>query len=78
MTKSKPWKPAPTTTSPKPFGPDGLLARLRALFRRTPAHKAPEPIITTDNFTIDLAKHRVTRVGADVSTKLTGSEIRDR
>ena len=50
----------------KPFGPDELLARLRALLRRSPDHKAPEPVITTDNFTVDLAKHRVTRDGADV------------
>jgi len=49
----------------KPFGPDELLARLRALLRRTTEHKA-EPIITTDTFTIDLAKHRVTRDGNDV------------
>jgi two-component system, OmpR family, KDP operon response regulator KdpE len=50
----------------KPFGPDELLARLRALLRRTPDHKTPDPVITTDHFTIDLAKHRVTRDGADV------------
>ncbi|HEY9358168.1 MAG TPA: response regulator [Arthrobacter sp.] len=50
----------------KPFGPDELLARLRALLRRSPDNKAPEPVITTDNFTVDLAKHRVTRDGADV------------
>ena len=50
----------------KPFGPDELLARLRALLRRSTDHQAPEPVITTDNFTVDLAKHRVTRDGADV------------
>ena len=49
----------------KPFGPDELLARLRALLRRTTEPKA-EPIITTETFTIDLAKHRVTRDGDDV------------
>lgn len=50
----------------KPFGPDELLARLRALLRRTADLKTPDPIITTDNFTVDLAKHRVTRAGTDV------------
>lgn len=50
----------------KPFGPDELLARLRALLRRTPDHKTPNPVITTDNFSVDLAKHRVIRDGADV------------
>ena len=49
----------------KPFGPDELLARLRALLRRASEHIA-EPIITTDTFTVDLAKHRVTRDGHDV------------
>lgn len=50
----------------KPFGPEELLARLRALLRRTPDHKTPDPVITTDNFSVDLAKHRVIRDGADV------------
>ncbi|MFF2318278.1 response regulator [Arthrobacter sp. NPDC058097] len=50
----------------KPFGPDELLARLRALLRRTIDQPAPEPIVTTENFTVDLAKHRVTRDGSDV------------
>jgi two-component system KDP operon response regulator KdpE len=49
----------------KPFGPDELLARIRALLRRTVEHKA-EPVVITDAFTVDLAKHRVTRDGNDV------------
>jgi two-component system KDP operon response regulator KdpE len=56
----------------KPFGPEELLARLRALLRRRPDHKASEPIVTTDSFAIDLANHRVTRDGADV--RLTPTE----
>jgi two-component system KDP operon response regulator KdpE len=55
----------------KPFGPDELLARLRALLRRTSEDK-PEPVITTDSFTVDLAKHRVTRDGHEV--RLTPTE----
>ena len=50
----------------KPFGPDELLARLRALLRRSADLQAPEPVVVTENFTVDLAKHRVSREGADV------------
>ena len=43
----------------KPFGMDELLARVRAAVRRS--SPAPdEPVITTDDFTIDLAARRVT------------------
>jgi two-component system, OmpR family, KDP operon response regulator KdpE len=44
----------------KPFGMDELLARLRAAVRR--AAPAPdEPVVTTPDFTVDLAAKRVTR-----------------
>ncbi|MGH3166393.1 MAG: response regulator [Trebonia sp.] len=44
----------------KPFGMDELLARLRAAVRR--ASPAPdEPVITTPDFTVDLAAKQVTR-----------------
>ena len=55
----------------KPFGMDELLARLRAAIRRgtpTPA----EPVVTTEDFTIDLAAGRVIADGQDV--KLTPTE----
>jgi two-component system, OmpR family, KDP operon response regulator KdpE len=55
----------------KPFGMDELLARLRAAVRR--ASPAPEaPVVTTDDFTVDLADKRVTRGGEDV--RLTPTE----
>jgi two-component system KDP operon response regulator KdpE len=55
----------------KPFGMDELLARLRAAVRR--ASPAPdEPVVTTPDFTVDLAAKRVTRDGADV--RLTPTE----
>jgi two-component system KDP operon response regulator KdpE len=55
----------------KPFGMDELLARLRAAVRR--AAPAPdEPVVSTDDFTVDLAAKRVTRDGADV--RLTPTE----
>jgi DNA-binding response OmpR family regulator len=44
----------------KPFGMDGLLARLRAAVRR--AAPAPdEPVVATGDFTVDLAAKQVTR-----------------
>jgi two-component system, OmpR family, KDP operon response regulator KdpE len=55
----------------KPFGMDELLARLRAAVRR--ASPAPdEPVVTTAEFTVDLARKRVTRGEADV--RLTPTE----
>jgi len=55
----------------KPFGMDELLARLRAAVRR--ASRAPdEPVVTTADFTVDLADKRVTRDGRDV--RLTPTE----
>jgi two-component system KDP operon response regulator KdpE len=55
----------------KPFGMDELLARLRAAVRR--AAPAPdEPVVSTQDFTVDLAAKRVTRDGADV--RLTPTE----
>jgi two-component system KDP operon response regulator KdpE len=56
----------------KPFGMDELLARLRAAVRRaTPA--ADEPVITTDDFTIDLAAKRV-RTNSAGEVKLTPTQ----
>ena len=55
----------------KPFGMDELLARLRAAVRR--AAPAPDqPVVSTPDFTVDLAAKRVTRDGADV--RLTPTE----
>jgi two-component system KDP operon response regulator KdpE len=55
----------------KPFGMDELLARLRAAIRR--ASPAPdEPVVVTDDFTVDLAAKRVIRAGSDV--RLTPTE----
>ncbi len=55
----------------KPFGMNELLARLRAAVRR--AAPAPdEPVVTTDDFTVDLGAKRVSRGGRDV--RLTPTE----
>lgn len=55
----------------KPFGLDELLARLRALLRRT-ADVDVQPVVATEAFTVDLGKHRVTRGGEDI--RLTPTE----
>src|SRR5579871_2804876 len=55
----------------KPFGMDELLARLRAAVRRS-APALDEPVVTTPDFTVDLAAKRVVRDGADV--RLTPTE----
>ncbi|MDR0341605.1 MAG: response regulator [Nocardiopsaceae bacterium] len=56
----------------KPFGMDELIARLRAAVRR--ASPAPdEPVVTTGDFTVDLAAKRVTRAG-DGDIRLTPTE----
>jgi two-component system KDP operon response regulator KdpE len=55
----------------KPFGMNELLARLRAAVRR--ASPAPdEPVVATEDFTVDLATKRVARDGRDV--RLTPTE----
>jgi two-component system, OmpR family, KDP operon response regulator KdpE len=49
----------------KPFGPDELIARLRAALRRTGA-PAAEPVLRADDLELDLADHRVTAAGEEV------------
>ncbi|NYF09102.1 two-component system KDP operon response regulator KdpE [Leifsonia sp. AK011] len=57
----------------KPFSADELLARIRALTRRSPA-ASDEPIVTFGDVTVDLAAHLVTRGGSAV--RLTPTEWR--
>jgi two-component system, OmpR family, KDP operon response regulator KdpE len=49
----------------KPFGMDELLARLRAAVRRR-APAAESAVVTTPDFTVDLAAARVSRHGTEV------------
>jgi two-component system KDP operon response regulator KdpE len=49
----------------KPFGTDELLARLRAILRRS-AESGGSPILEIGELTVDLADRRVTRAGLDV------------
>ncbi|OZE82844.1 DNA-binding response regulator [Rhodococcus sp. 14-2483-1-1] len=49
----------------KPFGMDELLARLRAALRRGPQTVA-DPVVETEDFTVDLASKTVVREGESV------------
>jgi len=55
----------------KPFGLDELLARLRAVLRRS-TDTVQDAVVNTENFTVDLGKRRVVRDGQDV--RLTPTE----
>ena len=57
----------------KPFAADELLARIRALSRRTPA-ATDEPVVSFGDVVVDLAAHSVTRAGSAV--RLTPTEWR--
>ncbi len=56
----------------KPFGMDELLARLRAALRRGAPASKEEAIVTTADFSVDLAAKRVSRDSEEV--KLTPTE----
>ncbi|MEU8793427.1 response regulator [Streptomyces sp. NPDC048643] len=58
----------------KPFSMDELLARLRAAVRRTetPALTPDTVLVTTDEFTVDLAAKKASRAGRDI--RLTPTE----
>lgn len=57
----------------KPFSADELLARIRALSRRTPA-STDDPVVSFGDVSVDLAARVVTRAGASV--RLTPTEWR--
>ncbi|MBW8370877.1 MAG: two-component system response regulator KdpE [Thiobacillus sp.] len=50
----------------KPFGVAELLARVRALLRRTRLAGNEGPLVTFGEVTVDLARRQVTRAGAEV------------
>ena len=58
----------------KPFGPDELVARLRAALRRV-APEPEEPVVTTGEVEIDLARRRVMRTGEEVHLTPTEFEL---
>lgn len=56
----------------KPFAIDELLARIRALSRRSPADP-DEPVVAFGDITVDLAAHTVSKAGSGI-VKLTPTE----
>jgi two-component system KDP operon response regulator KdpE len=50
----------------KPFGPDELVARLRAALRRSAPAGDVEPVLRIDGLEIDLPAHRITRDGEEI------------
>ena len=59
----------------KPFGMDELLARLRAALRRAAPAEREEAVVTTPDFTVDLAAKRVNRDSKEVRLTPTEWEI---
>jgi two-component system KDP operon response regulator KdpE len=59
----------------KPFSAGELLARIRALLRRTAALTSPPPIVTAGELVIDIARRRVTRAGNEVPLTPTEFDI---
>jgi DNA-binding response OmpR family regulator len=57
----------------KPFSPNELVARIRALMRRTKRSEPEETRLTLGALTVDLATHAITDAGQDV--KLTAKEF---
>jgi DNA-binding response OmpR family regulator len=59
----------------KPFGIEELIARVKAVMRRTYHHdKNDRPALRCHDLVIDFARHRVTRDGYEID--LTGTEFR--
>lgn len=61
----------------KPFDPDELVARVRALIRRSQSQGSPEDtqhVLTAGDLEIDFVRHRVTRGGETI--KLTPTEYK--
>lgn len=59
----------------KPFSAGELLARVRALLRRSAGQAAQPPVITAGDLEIDIAHRRVTRAGEEVDLTKTEFEI---
>jgi two-component system phosphate regulon response regulator PhoB len=58
----------------KPFSPRELVARVKAILRRTAAHSEPEQVIRHGDLLIDVVRHEVTVGGKPVT--LTATEFR--
>jgi two-component system KDP operon response regulator KdpE len=58
----------------KPFGPNELVARLRAAMRRAPA-TGPQPRVEIGGLTVDIAAHAVSRDGEEIHLTPTEFEL---
>jgi two-component system KDP operon response regulator KdpE len=59
----------------KPFGPNELVARLRAALRRASAGTTEEPVLRADGLELDQAAHRVRVQGKEVHLTPTEYEL---
>ena len=59
----------------KPFGPDELIARLKAALRRARRDVQDEPVLRADGLELDLAAHRVSVEGGEVHLTPTEYEL---
>ncbi len=59
----------------KPFGPDELIARLRAALRRAKKGAQDEPVLSAPGLELDLAAHRVAVDGQEVHLTPTEYEL---
>lgn len=59
----------------KPFSAGELLARVRALLRRSAGQITPQPVITAGDLEIDVARRRVMRAGAEIDLTKTEFDI---
>ena len=59
----------------KPFSTSELLARIRALLRRSAARVTPPPVIVSDDLEIDIAKRIVRRSGEEIELTRTEFDI---
>ena len=59
----------------KPFGPDELIARLRAALRRARPGARDEPVLRAPGLELDLAAHRVSVDGSEVHLTPTEYEL---
>jgi two-component system, OmpR family, response regulator CpxR len=62
---------------PKPFGPDELLARIRAVLRRTRLMPAPQSDVEVNGIRLNPAKREVWRAGARVEVTSAEFDVLD-
>jgi two-component system KDP operon response regulator KdpE len=59
----------------KPFRPGEMLARIRALLRRSARHSSTKSALRAGNLKLDLAKRRVVRAGEEITLTRTEFDI---